>query len=204
MVTGQGVHFRYGKRPVLAGLDFEVPAKALTIVAGNNGGGKTTLLKLIAGGLKPKQGSITKTTDLEKRQIYLPAFNLLDANLTLTSQSNQLKSLEGFSEEGFFAHCRALSTLAEPDQRLKTLSSGTLRKVHLAAVFAFVNKDFILIDELDELLDEDSLPLLARLMEGQITARKTIVATLQHTHWLEGFGAPLNRIRLTKPVLANV
>lgn len=204
-MEGHGIRFRYRRHWVLDHLDFQIPERALIIITGNNGGGKTTLLKILAGALEPKAGTLSRAwSDQLERQAYLPAFNLLDTGLTLDTQARQLARVEGFLEKAFRQNCKALSTLAEPNQKLRTLSSGTLRKVNLAAVMALSSKPLLFIDELDELLDEDSLPLLSVLLARQIEAGKTIVATLQHTHWLAGFPVGLHRIALTKTDLAHV
>ncbi len=49
----------YDDRPVLDHVDLTLETGALTAVVGPNGGGKSTLLKLIAGLLKPWSGSLS-------------------------------------------------------------------------------------------------------------------------------------------------
>jgi iron(III) transport system ATP-binding protein len=48
----------YGGPPVLSGVDLDVPAGSLTAILGPSGCGKTTLLRLIAGFLRPDAGTI--------------------------------------------------------------------------------------------------------------------------------------------------
>jgi len=48
----------YGKQPVLRDISFEVPEGAFFIIIGPNSSGKTTLLKAMAGVLKPRQGQV--------------------------------------------------------------------------------------------------------------------------------------------------
>ncbi len=52
------VNFSYNGLPVLENVTFTIPQKQLTYIVGPNGGGKTTLLKLILGLLKPDSGEI--------------------------------------------------------------------------------------------------------------------------------------------------
>src|SRR5206468_2175140 len=54
----QKVWFSYGGREVLRGLSLEMRAGEITAIMGRNGAGKTTILKLITGLLKPARGSI--------------------------------------------------------------------------------------------------------------------------------------------------
>ena len=44
-----GVHQRYGRQPVLDGVDLDVEQGSFTAVLGASGSGKTTLLRVIAG-----------------------------------------------------------------------------------------------------------------------------------------------------------
>jgi iron complex transport system ATP-binding protein len=48
----------YGRQPVLRGLSFEVPAGTFFIIIGPNSSGKTTLLRALAGAVKPQQGQV--------------------------------------------------------------------------------------------------------------------------------------------------
>ena len=52
------VHFSYNGSPVLNGVSLEVPEGAFLAVLGPNGGGKSTLLKLLLGLISPQSGSV--------------------------------------------------------------------------------------------------------------------------------------------------
>lgn len=53
-----GVSFSYGRTPALENVTFCVPAAELIYVVGPSAAGKTTLLKLLHGELKPRRGGI--------------------------------------------------------------------------------------------------------------------------------------------------
>ncbi len=57
-VSAAGIWAAYGEREVLSGLDLEAAQGTLTALAGPNGVGKSTLLRLIAGALRPSRGRI--------------------------------------------------------------------------------------------------------------------------------------------------
>jgi iron(III) transport system ATP-binding protein len=63
----------FGSGPVLAGLDLEVPARALTAILGPSGSGKTTLLRLLAGFERADRGTITVDGEvIESVQRHVP------------------------------------------------------------------------------------------------------------------------------------
>lgn len=59
IVSAKGLSFAWGSLQVLQNLDFEVREGELVGVVGPNGGGKSTLLKLLMGVLKPSAGEIS-------------------------------------------------------------------------------------------------------------------------------------------------
>ena len=50
--------FTYGERPVLRDLDLELAAGSCTLIQGDNGAGKSSLLQLLQGRLQPSAGSV--------------------------------------------------------------------------------------------------------------------------------------------------
>ena len=59
MLTIQNLHTYYGTSHVIQGIDLEVDQGAVIGIFGRNGVGKSTLLKTIAGWIKPSDGGIT-------------------------------------------------------------------------------------------------------------------------------------------------
>ena len=55
----RGLSFAYGASPVFEGLDAEFPAGQITCIAGANGVGKTTLVRVLCGLAAPSSGSIS-------------------------------------------------------------------------------------------------------------------------------------------------
>ena len=58
LVDVDAVTFSYGRRPVLEGISMEVPRGKVVAIMGGSGCGKTTLLRLIGGQLKPGKGAV--------------------------------------------------------------------------------------------------------------------------------------------------
>jgi phospholipid/cholesterol/gamma-HCH transport system ATP-binding protein len=58
IVECRDLSFGYGERRVLDGLSFTVPRGKVTALMGASGGGKTTVLRLIGGQVKPQSGQV--------------------------------------------------------------------------------------------------------------------------------------------------
>jgi phospholipid/cholesterol/gamma-HCH transport system ATP-binding protein len=73
MISTQDIKKVYGSRKVLDGVNFSAERKKITYVFGASGGGKSTLLKILIGALKPDSGKVrfgdTDITGLEGRDL---------------------------------------------------------------------------------------------------------------------------------------
>ncbi len=58
LVELDDLHFSYGSRRVLNGVSLVLPEGKVTAILGTSGCGKTTLLKLIGGQLRPERGAV--------------------------------------------------------------------------------------------------------------------------------------------------
>ncbi len=75
IVEIRDLHFRYGDRPILSGLHMDFPRGKVVAVMGGSGSGKTTILRLIGGQLRPQQGKVEvdgeNVPDLATKQLFL-------------------------------------------------------------------------------------------------------------------------------------
>lgn len=58
MIELEGVVVRFGKKTVLDKLSFKLPAKKVSYIIGRSGSGKSTILKVIMGFIKPDGGRV--------------------------------------------------------------------------------------------------------------------------------------------------
>lgn len=56
-IVVEDLHFSYGRKSVLEGVDLEVPAGSIFGFLGRNGAGKTTTIQVLLGLLRPKSGT---------------------------------------------------------------------------------------------------------------------------------------------------
>lgn len=74
LVKIRDLHFSRGTREIFSGVSLEIPAEKITAIMGPSGTGKTTLLRLIGGQLKPDSGSVNVENQeipaLTRKQLY--------------------------------------------------------------------------------------------------------------------------------------
>ena len=72
----------YGERHVLCHIEQTLCSHDFVVLTGPNGGGKTTLLRLMAGLLQPTAGSITRASGVVTG--YLPQYRHIDRQFPAT------------------------------------------------------------------------------------------------------------------------
>jgi ABC-type multidrug transport system fused ATPase/permease subunit len=72
-LTFDNVHFAYGSKEVLHGIDLVVPAGGCTALVGESGGGKSTLAKLVARFYDPTEGSV-RADGIDLRELDVHAY----------------------------------------------------------------------------------------------------------------------------------
>ncbi len=179
------VTFAYTDKPILSDVSFTVDQGEFIGIIGPNGGGKTTLLKLIMGIFKPKCGNITllgSTPDKALNQIsYVPQnlsfdrkFPISVNELVLSGLLSQLPWYGRYSrnqrEEAQSAiEMMGLSGLE--NRSLGTLSGGQIQRALIAR--ALVSKpQFLLLDEPTANIDsqaEAEIYTLLQKLAGDVT-----------------------------------
>lgn len=154
------VSFSYGLVPVLQHIDFSVEQGEFLGIVGPNAGGKSTLLKLILGLIKPQTGTVSvlgKKPAQQRTQIgYVPQYPGFARDFPITVEQAVLLGRLGagrqfgrYNAADYGAVQQALAELEAQDlaQRpISALSGGQLQRILLAR--ALVSDPKILI--LDE------------------------------------------------------
>ncbi len=155
----ENVSFRYGKNEFLKNIDLPIYEDDFLGIIGPNGGGKTTLLKLIIGLLEPTKGEVTvfgKTPKNARHEIgYLSQFKNIDFDFPITAYeiallgrvgNNLIKRYSKADKKAAQDALKKFGIWDLKDKKLNELSGGEKQRVFVAR--ALVNDPRILL--LDE------------------------------------------------------
>ena len=188
MIEFERVSFSYGKKEVLRDFSMTLGENEILAVMGASGRGKSTLLHLTAGLLKPTDGSIRSDF---KRISY--AFQEPRLFPWLTVEENIRAVLpKGSDTEERVKAALAFVELSDSASRYPhELSGGMKSRVSLARAIAY-DGDLFLLDEPFSALDEElRLSLLQRLKEH---LRKQHASAILVTHQRSDAEAIADRI----------
>ena len=175
LITVRGVTFGYGREVVLDHVDLEIQPRDFLAIIGPNGGGKTTLLKVMLGLLKPWSGEVvTHLPPGRGRLGYVPQFSTFDKNfplriadLVLMGTLGRRGLLARYSHEDREAAQQALARLGLEDvarAHVAEVSGGQLQRALIAR--ALVSDPAILfLDEPTASIDAESRGSLMGLLE---------------------------------------
>ena len=200
----RGVTTGYDGRPAVEDVDLDLDRGSLVAVFGPNGGGKTTLLKLIAGLLQPWQGTVEvlggTPAKAARRSAYVPQAELVDWSFPV--------SVRDVAMMGRFAHLGPFRQPAKADReavdealrrvgmadlaktQIGRLSGGQRRRAFLARAIA-TEADLYLLDEPVTGVDVPTQEDLMELLAAESRAGKTVVAT---THDLAAASRHFGRV----------
>ena len=179
------VSFAYEQNTVLESVDLQIAKNEFCWIVGPNGGGKTTLLKLILGLLKPSAGKVQlfgeEAKNARPRIGYMPQQVSLDLRFPVTVMDVVLMGrLGGNGWHGRISRADIVAAESAMDQVKLTdqsqlmfseLSGGQQRRMFIARALA-CEPELLILDEptanIDQVLQREFYLMLERL-HGSMT-----------------------------------
>jgi zinc transport system ATP-binding protein len=181
------VYFSYRGASILRKISLSVSPGECVGIFGPNGGGKTTLLKLLMGFLSPRAGSILiygeKPEKIRHRIGYVPQAQRTDPYFPITvSELIALGLLSkrpfggGFSQkeqEASELWMEKLGLLDHKEKAFGELSGGLAQRALLARAL-IANPEILLLDEPTSNIDHSSLSVVLKTLDD-LRGKKTIL-----------------------------
>lgn len=182
----QGVNYAYGVIQALRQINLKFYPGSLTAVIGPNGGGKSTLLKLIAGVLSLKEGQLERDVPMQNIA-YLPQAKEIDRTfpirvedvvaMGLWSQSGSFRRLSPRDRETIHNALICVNLQGFENRSIEALSGGQLQRLFFARVIA-QDANIILLDEPFTGIDAKTTTDLLGLIHQWHNQGKTVIAVI--------------------------
>ena len=189
-------NLKYDEFWALTDVDFEVKRGESVALIGLNGCGKSTMLKVIAGVLKPTKGSVSVGGTIAP-MIELGAG--FDMDLTARENVYLNGAIIGYTKEFIDLHYDEIVSFAEldgfMDEKVKNFSSGMVSRLGFAIATVGDAAEILILDEVlsvgDEFFRKKSLSRVQELIHGGSTVLMvshgigTILKNCTKVVWIE-------------------
>lgn len=153
----KNVSFSYSKNKVLNDVSFELPLHGIILIQGENGQGKSTLLKLLKGDLEPNEGQIFFDGKIISKMLMYEAVSQVSQSELILNDTyeNNICFLKEPTEKAanLFNELVAVKNAKISDCINETTISGGEKKRLLIARSLFNQKKIFIFDEADTGMD---------------------------------------------------
>ena len=194
MISTSGLKYSYNRHTSFDFPDIHIDEKETLLVLGKSGVGKTTLLHLLGGLMKPKSGDISIDGESIKAKSEAQLDKFRGKNIGIVFQQNHFIESLSVIENVMIAQSlvgekvdksRALSLLerlglkGKENKKTNEISHGEKQRVAIAR--AIINKPkLILADEPSSALDDDNCKEVVKLLQEQATLENSSLIIVTH------------------------
>ncbi len=196
MITIENLEFSYSKNRVLKGINLSIEEGKIYGLLGQNGVGKTTLLKIISGLLKPDSGccKVDGATPFNREPSFLKDIFLIQEDFVGPDMSIEIfaKHIGTFYpnfDSSVFYKCMSVFEV-NPASKFTKLSYGQQKKSIISVALSLKTK-LLLLDEPSNGLDIPSKSQLRKLISENSSDDNTIIISTHQVRDLENLIDPI-------------
>jgi heme exporter protein A len=177
---------RRGNRLLFRGLDLNLLPGQLIWLRGQNGRGKTSLLRLAAGLAAPEEGEIRSlgaavrgASEFQQRLVFIAHTNALKDDLSVSEALGFLLRIHGRACDTASVHAalQRMGMHSRRDAPVRTLSQGQRRRVALARLAAEQQPSLWMLDEPLDALDADGVERVNGLLLDHLQRGGSVLLT---------------------------
>ena len=190
LITAINMNFEYAKEQSLwkVPLNVEIRSGERIHITGDNGTGKTTLIRLLTGELSPSEGKVSKS---DFSYIYLDQqYSQVFQNRTVLDFAQEYNKNNLLDHEIKLRLNRALFPKETWDKSCMALSGGERMRLYLCCLMISNHiPDMFILDEPTNNLDLSSLSILTNTVKNY---RGTLIVISHDRHFIEEIGITKN------------
>ena len=197
MIDIKNFSFAYTKTQVFENINLQFQKGSIYGLLGENGVGKTTLLKVISGLLRPTAGSCTvdEWVSFDRQPEFLQNIFLLPDEVPLPDSTTPEKFFADLAPFYPTQSVEMLQHLAgelkvDINRKFKEMSFGQQKKSLLACALA-LNTDYLLLDEPTNGLDIPSKADFRRILSERVGEEQTIIISTHQVKDVENLIDPI-------------
>lgn len=191
VIEVKNLSFAYDKELVLEDINLEVNERDFLVLIGPNGGGKSTLVKLILGMYEPLRGSIKILNQPQGKQrtsiAYVPQntninvdFPIQAIEVVMMGHRSNKTALFGYKKEEKAHALHVLEQVGmkeEAHKKIGSLSGGQRQRVMIARALCS-NPKILMLDEPTSSIDADGQKQIYQLL--QELSKKVTIVVISH------------------------
>ena len=197
MIEIKNLDFSYKKTPVFHNINLEFKPGCSYGLLGENGVGKTTLLKIISGLQRPQVGTCTVDgfTSFDRQPQFLENLAFLPDEVSLPLNSTPMEYVDELASfypkyaYGYFLHLMQ-DLEVDPNRKFKEMSYGQQKKSLIACTLS-LGTDYVLLDEPTNGLDIPSKSSFRTLLSKRGYEGTTIIIATHQVKDVENLIDPI-------------
>ena len=187
MIQLQNVTKRIKENTVLDNVSYTFKSGFVYGLYGQNGSGKTMLLRAISGLINLDSGSIFIDGEkLHDKIEFPPETGIVIENMELLPECSAKRNLQMLAkikniadEKDIIFSLERVGLDPDSDKKVKKFSLGMKQRLNIAQAI-FENQKIILLDEPTNALDEDAVQLIYKIIREEKSRGATIIVATHH------------------------
>ena len=203
VLTATSISKSFGPARIVHDFSLSVRAGEAVALTGRNGAGKSTILRMLVGAVRPDEGRVEfeglrmSETNPEIRKGMASVIDDLDffPDLSVVEHLDLLARAHGLTDPDALVDevLEEVQLVVQAGQLPSTLSSGQRRRLALATAFVRPRR-LLVLDEPEQRLDVEGVQWLGRRLKQELDGGLAIVLASHEPALLEAIGA--KQIRL--------